>query len=161
MQQPIAPPMQVAPPQEMYQMQQAPNPYMYPQYQNPYMQNPYAQPNNIQPTQDQGMSVQMAEFPQFSQPTNTIVPANSNMNLLMGVQLEISVVMGRTKQKIKDIMDIGSGTVLELDKQTGSPAEIIVNGKLLAYGDIIVVGDNFGIRVNEIVGTRDIFESLK
>ena len=49
---------------------------------------------------------------------------------------------------------------IELDKQTGAPAEIIVNGQLLAYGDVIVVGDNFGIRVTEIVGAKELLDSL-
>lgn len=82
------------------------------------------------------------------------------MNLLMGVQLDVSVIVGRTKRKIKDIMEFGQGTVVELDKQTGSPAEIMVNGQLIAYGDVIVVGDNFGVRITEIVGTKELLDSL-
>ena len=69
-------------------------------------------------------------------------------------------VIGRARRKIKDILEFGQGTVVELDKQTGAPAEIMVNGQLLAYGDVIVVGDNFGIRVTEIVGTKELIDSL-
>lgn len=83
------------------------------------------------------------------------------MNMLMGVQLEVSVVVGRTKQKIKDVLDFGQGSVIELDKQTGSPAEIVVNGQLLALGDVVVVGDNFGVRITEIVGTKELLDSLE
>ena len=79
---------------------------------------------------------------------------------LLGVQLEVSVIIGRTKRKIKDIMDFGQGTVVLLDTQTGSPAEIFVNGQLLAYGDVVVVGDNFGVRITEIVGAKELMESL-
>ncbi len=130
--------------------------------QNSYMQNPYMNPYAQAPQEPADMpSIRAAEYPNFAHPARSTMPSsNSNMNLLMGVQLEISVVIGRAKQKIKDIMDLGQGTVLELDKQTGSPAEIMVNGQLLAYGDVIVVGDNFGIRVTEIVGSKELLESL-
>ena len=76
------------------------------------------------------------------------------------VIMENNVVINHKKKKIKDIMDFGQGTVIELDKQTGAPAEIIVNGQLLAYGDVIVVGDNFGVRVTEIVGAKELLDSL-
>lgn len=106
-------------------------------------------------------NIQNAEFPDFTQQTGRLVsPSGSNMGLLMGVPLEVSVVVGRTKRKIKDIMEFGQGTVIELDKQTGAPAEIMVNGQLLAYGDVIVVGDNFGVRITEIVGTKELMDSL-
>ena len=82
------------------------------------------------------------------------------MGMLMGIPLEVSIVIGKTRRKVKDILDFGQGTVLELEKQTGAPAEIIVNGQLLAYGDVIVIGDNFGVRITEIVGTKELMESL-
>jgi len=107
------------------------------------------------------VNVKRAGFPDFSQKhMMDQVPYNSNMKLLMGVQLEVSVIIGRTKRRIKDIMDFGQGTVVLLDTQTGAPAEIFVNGQLLAYGDIVVVGDNFGVRITEIVGTKELIDSL-
>ncbi|WP_159459777.1 flagellar motor switch protein FliN [Scatolibacter rhodanostii] len=124
---------------------------------------PYA-PQQQQPMgyrQPEPANIQNAEFPDFSkQNFYASAPSGSNMGLLMGVQLEVSVVIGRTKRKIKDVMEFGQGTVVELDKQTGAPAEIMVNGQLLAYGDVIVVGDNFGIRITEIVGTKELLNSL-
>ena len=143
------------------QMQQ---PYMqqYPYGQMPYPQAPYPYPPQPRtPNTPAMMEVKNAEFPDFSkQAMYAGTPSGSNMGLLMGVQLEVSVVIGRTKQKIKDIMEFGQGSVIELDKQTGAPAEIVVNGKLLAYGDVIVVGDNFGVRITEIVGTKELLDSL-
>ncbi len=122
------------------------------------MYNPYAQPQMLQPNPTSGLK--NAEFPAYSQTPQGVMPLNTNMNLLMGVSLDISVVIGRSTQKIKEIMDFGEGTVVELDKQTGAPAEIVVNGKLLAYGDVIVVGDNFGVRITEIFGTKELLDSL-
>jgi flagellar motor switch protein FliN/FliY len=110
---------------------------------------------------DPRVDVRSAAFPGFSpNKAGEQAPYSSNMKLLLGVQLEVSVIIGRTKRKIKDIMDFGQGTVVLLDTQTGSPAEIFVNGQLLAYGDVVVVGDNFGVRITEIVGAKELMESL-
>lgn len=139
------PPMQQMPPQDMSQQMPYP-PYGYPGYGYP-----------MQPMPD----VKRAQFPNFAGGGNGLAPlSNSNMNLLLNVPLEVSVVIGKAKRKIKDILDFGQGTVVELDKQTGAPAEILVNGQLLAHGDVIVIGDNFGIRVTEIVSTKELLESL-
>ncbi len=138
-------------------------------YGQPYpRQTPYGQPNQYQDQQQNtryvmpSLNVKQAEFPDFSG-KNAIASAGfgSNMNMLMGVQLEVSVVIGRAKQKIKDVLELGQGSVIELDKQTGSPAEIVVNGQLIAYGDVVVVGDNFGIRITDIVGTKELIDSLE
>ena len=137
---------------------------MMPNMQNPYYGMPMGQPMGYQmpmTQQDPSVTIKTADFPDFGKKVGMAGnPYNGNLNLLMGVQLDISVVIGRSKKKIKEIMDFGQGTVIELDKQTGAPAEIIVNGQLLAYGDVIVVGDNFGVRVTEIVGAKELLDSL-
>jgi len=174
----LEPPQKAYPYQHPYQQPVDPN-YQQMQYQQPYAQPPYGAPpygqypyGQYNPYQDPqqtnarhvapSVNVKQAEFPEFAQ-KNSAIAANSgsNLNMLMGVQLEVSVVIGRTKQKIKDVLEYGQGTVIELDKQTGAPAEIVVNGQLLAYGDVVVVGDNFGIRITEIVGTKELFDSLE
>ena len=151
--------------QPMYNGGMYPNQYPQgmPNMQNPYYGMPvgqsmgYGMPMN----QDPSVTIKTADFPDFGKKVGNMgAPYSGNLNLLMGVQLDISVVIGRAKKKIKDIMDFGQGTVIELDKQTGAPAEIIVNGQLLAYGDVIVVGDNFGVRVTEIVGAKELLDSL-
>ncbi len=156
--------------QYMQYQQPIPQP-PYPQqpYGQPYpKQNPYGQPNQYQEQQQNtryvmpSLNVKQAEFPDFSgKNTSASSGFGSNMNMLMGVQLEVSVVIGRAKQKIKDVLELGQGSVIELDKQTGSPAEIVVNGQLIAYGDVVVVGDNFGIRITDIVGTKELIDSLE
>ena len=149
-------------------------PYPQPPYpQQPYMQPPYG--NEVFPPQYGAyqepppnlryasplVNVKQADFPEFAGAGGIGVPAYpNNMGMLMGVNLEVSVIVGRAKQKIKDVLDFGQGSVIELDKQTGSPAEIMVNGQILAYGDVVVVGDNFGVRITEIVGTKDLLDSL-
>ena len=78
----------------------------------------------------------------------------------MNVNLDVSVEIGRTKRKIKEITEFGQGTVIELEKQAGAPVDIVVNGQLLAHGDVVVIGDNFGVRITEIVGVQNLVDSL-
>ena len=106
------------------------------------------------------LNIKVPQYPDFSDQTKKAIAGGGNINLLLGVPLEVSIVIGKTRRKIKDILEFGQGTVLELEKQTGAPAEIIVNGQLLAYGDVIVIGDNFGVRITEIVGTKELMDSL-
>jgi len=75
----------------------------------------------------------------------------SNLELIMTVPLEISVEIGKTRRKIKDIIGFSQGTIIELDKQAGALVDVIVNGQLIAKGEVVVVNDNFGVRVVEIV----------
>ena len=73
-----------------------------------------------------------------------------NMELIMGVPLEISVEIGRTKKLVKDILDFTKGSLVVLDKLAGEQVDLFVNGQCIAKGDVVVVEDNFGIRITEI-----------
>lgn len=75
----------------------------------------------------------------------------SNLELIMSVPLEISVEIGKAKRQIKEILEFSQGTIVELDKQAGASVDIIVNGQLIAKGEVVVVNDNFGVRVVEII----------
>ena len=75
----------------------------------------------------------------------------SNLEMIMSVPLEISVEIGKAKRQIKDILEFSQGTIVELDKQAGALVDIIVNGQLIAKGEVVVVNDNFGVRVVEII----------
>ena len=79
----------------------------------------------------------------------------TNQEMLMKVPLEISVEIGRTKRLVKDILEFTQGTLVVLDKMAGEQVDLFVNGQCIAKGDIVVVEDNFGIRVTEIV-TREL-----
>ncbi len=80
----------------------------------------------------------------------------SNLELIMLVPLTISVEIGKTSKQIKDILEISPGTIIELDKQAGALVDIIVNGKLIAKGEVVVVNDNFGVRVVEILKKNEL-----
>ncbi|MDR2355923.1 MAG: flagellar motor switch phosphatase FliY [Clostridiales Family XIII bacterium] len=74
-----------------------------------------------------------------------------NLDLVMAVPIQISVELGRTKRKIKDIADLGVGNIVELDRQAGDQVDVIANGRLIARGDVVVVDDNYSVRITEIV----------
>ena len=136
-------------------------PYGYPMYpMPPYPQQAYGM-QEPQPATQKPINVQNTQFPQFTVQQTDSPTSNANMDLLRGVSLDVSVEIGQTKRKIKDIIDFGQGTVIELNKQAGAPVDIVVNGRLLARGDVVVIDDNFGVRITEIVGTKELMESLK
>ena len=131
-------------------------------------QQPYGAPEAAgqHPAQSQVLhqptvNVQNTQFPQFSVQASQNPATNGNMDLLMGVSLDVTVEIGSAKRKIKEVIEFGQGTVIELDKQAGAPVDIVVNGRLLARGDVVVIDDNFGVRITEILGTRELLESLK
>jgi len=80
---------------------------------------------------------------------------SGNIGLLMDVYMEMTVELGRTRKLIKDILGMGEGTIIELDKLAGEPVDILVNHKLIAKGEVVVIDENFGVRVTEIVSPSE------
>ncbi|MDD3223537.1 MAG: flagellar motor switch phosphatase FliY [Clostridium sp.] len=109
--------------------------------------------------QEPPVEVQKASFQPLSESKNYSVP--KNIDLIMDVPLEISVVLGRTKKSIRDILSLGTGSLVELDKLAEEPVEILVNGKKVAYGEVVVVDENFGVRITSIVNSEERIKSLK
>ena len=127
-------------------------PYGYPPY---GYQQPYPYPGQQPYYQPQPMNVQTAQLHQFDAPDVQLSgDQKTNLQLLMGVPLEISVEIGTAKRKVKDILEFTQGTIIELERQAGAPVDIIVNGNLIAKGDIVVIDDNFAVRITEIMKSR-------
>ena len=135
-------------------------PMPYPPYQQGYPPQE-AEAYQQQTPRQNPVNVKNTQFPMFMPQTSPTPDAGGNMDLLMGVSLDVSVEIGKAKRKIREIMDFGQGTVIELNKQAGAPVDIVVNGRLLARGDVVVIDDNFGVRITEILGTKELMESLK
>lgn len=93
-------------------------------------------------------------------PQNSVPPIK-NIDLILDVPLDISVVLGRTKKSIQDILNLGTGSLIELDKLAEEPVEILVNGKQIALGEVVVVDENFGIRITNIVSSVERIKRLK
>ncbi|MDV4149729.1 flagellar motor switch phosphatase FliY [Clostridium sp. AL.422] len=87
--------------------------------------------------------------------------SHRNIDLILDVPLEVSVVLGRTKKSIKDILNLSTGSLIELDKLAEEPVEILVNGKKIAYGEVVVVDENFGVRITNIVSGAERIKSLR
>ena len=83
-----------------------------------------------------------------------------NLNMLLDIPVDIHVEIGSTRASIRDILRLGVGSVVELDRMAGQPADIIVNGKLIGQGDIVVVNDTFGIRISKLVGVQERLQSI-
>jgi flagellar motor switch protein FliN/FliY len=79
------------------------------------------------------------------------VPATRGIEMLHGVDLEVAVELGRTRMTVRDLLALSPGEVLELDRAAGSPADLLVNGRLIARGEVVVVEEDFGLRITEIV----------
>ena len=78
-------------------------------------------------------------------------PATRGIEMLHGVDMEVTVELGRTRMTVRDLLALSPGEVLELDRAAGSPADLLVNGRLIARGEVVVVDEDFGLRITEIV----------
>jgi flagellar motor switch protein FliN/FliY len=76
---------------------------------------------------------------------------DGNLELVMSVPIQITVELGKTRKKIKDIADMTVGNIIELDRQAGDQVDVIANGRLIARGDVVVVDDNYSVRITEII----------
>ena len=132
---------------------------MYEQPQIQYTQLQMYGGQTMQQTYQQPVEVHQAAFEPLV-PQNSVPPIK-NMDLIMDVPLDISVVLGRTKKSIQDILNLGVGSLVELDKLAEEPVEILVNGKPIALGEVVVVDENFGVRITSIVSDTEKLKSLK
>lgn len=85
------------------------------------------------------------------EPQNREIKDSVNMNLLMDISLELVVELGRTKKKINEVLELSQGSIIELDRVSGEPVDVLINGKIVAKGEVVVIDDYFGIRVTEIL----------
>lgn len=86
-----------------------------------------------------------------SKPDDAHQKGSKEFNMLFDVPLRVTVELGRTRKTIEEILDLSTGDVIELDKKSGEPADMFVNGKLVARGEIVLIDENIGIRLTEIV----------
>ncbi len=111
------------------------------------------------PKKQEAVNAQPVEFEDFEEPVYTQLP--KQLELLYDVPLEITVELGRSKLKLKEIMDLNIGSIIELDKLTGEHIDILVNGKVIAKGEVVVVSESFGVRITEIINPRERIGSLR
>ena len=98
------------------------------------------------------MNAKMAGIPDTS---------HRNLNLIMDIPLRVAVELGRTKMVVNDLLNLGQGSVIELSKLAGEPMEVLVNDKLVARGEAVVVNEKFGVRLTDIISPSERVEQLK
>lgn len=111
-------------------------------------------PGGTQPT------VQPAVFSTF-EPYPLQETETKNLNMLLDIPLQVTVELGRTKRSVKEILELSSGSIIELDKLAGEPVDILVNNRLIAKGEVVVIDENFGVRVTDIISQSDRLNKLR
>ena len=107
----------------------------------------------MQPHVATNVPVQSAQFTPLN--TQPVQVNDANIGLILDVPLSVTVELGRTKKSIKDILELTNGSIVELDKLAGEPVDIQVNGKFLAKGEVVVIDENFGVRITEIASLAE------
>lgn len=126
----------------------------------PQAMPPYGYPPQTaapMPYGNMGVNVQPVQLQQFDT-SHMSVDLNGeqqdNLKLLMNVPLDVTVEIGSAKRRVKEILDFTQGTIIELERQAGAPVDVIVNGHLIARGDVVVIEDNFAVRITEIIKSK-------
>ncbi|MFJ7933150.1 flagellar motor switch phosphatase FliY [Sporosarcina sp. NPDC096371] len=137
------------PPQQMYE-QSVPTQGM--QQPAPPQQQMYVRQPQV--------NVQQAQFASFESPPLEQVETN-NLNMLLDIPLQVTVELGRTKRSVKEILEMSSGSIIELDKLAGEPVDILVNNRHIAKGEVVVIDENFGVRITDILSQTDRLNNLR
>lgn len=119
-------------------------------------QTQFSQPKS----QVQPVEVQQPQFASFEQ-SNLTQNESRNLNLLLDIPLQVTVELGRTKRTVKDILELTSGSIIELDKLAGEPVDILVNNRHIAKGEVVVIDENFGVRITDILSQAQRIHNLR
>ncbi|AXI01256.1 flagellar motor switch phosphatase FliY [Sporosarcina sp. PTS2304] len=147
----VSSPPPVAPPEPEYQQ---PAPQSVPQPEPSYQAPPASRPAQPQ------VQVQQAEFASFQSPSLSKEESN-NLNMLLDIPLQVTVELGRTKRSVKEILEMSGGSIIELDKLAGEPVDILVNNRYIAKGEVVVIDENFGVRITDILSQMDRINNLR
>ena len=149
--QPQAPVTSAPPAPPVYQQQAAP-------VQQPMYQEQQQISQATRPAQP--VNVQQAQFASFD--TNVISQSEArNLNMLLDIPLQVTVELGRTKRSVKEILELSSGSIIELDKLAGEPVDILVNSRLIAKGEVVVIDENFGVRITDVLSQAERLNNLR
>ncbi|MBM7571830.1 flagellar motor switch phosphatase FliY [Aquibacillus albus] len=124
-----------------------------------YPSEQFSEPKQLGGLKSDNPTIQSASFSNFQEVN---LPANEkrNLDMLLDIPLKVTVELGRTKRTVKEILELSSGSIIELDKLAGEPVDIHVNDKLIAKGEVVVIDENFGVRVTDILSQSDRLRKL-
>ena len=100
--------------------------------------------------EEKTVTVQPVQFASFEDMDQIQGPPNQNLNILLDVKLQLTVELGKTELPIKKVLELTKGSIVTLNKAAREPVELYANGKLIAYGEVVVIEDNFGLRITHI-----------
>lgn len=109
---------------------------------------------------DSPVTVQPVQFASFDDSVQTSGETNKNLDILMDVKLQLTVELGRAVLPIKKVLELTKGSIIELEKVAGEPVELYANGKLIANGEVVVIEDNFGLRITSITNPDERLKGL-
>ncbi|MCM3441089.1 flagellar motor switch phosphatase FliY [Metabacillus halosaccharovorans] len=138
-----------------------------PSFDNPMYQQQFGRPmyesvpgQHIQQRPQPSVNVKPAEFASFEQ-VSYQQQGMQNLDMLLDIPLKVTVELGRTKRSVKEILELSSGSIIELDKLAGEHVDILVNNKIVAKGEVVVIDENFGVRVTDIISQSERLNKLK
>jgi len=137
------------PPQQQYETLSVPESGIEQRLGSTPVNEPKAKPVDVRPVSFQPLEERPAK------------DERSNIDIILDVPLQVSVELGRTRKLIKEILALGSGSVIELDRMAGEPVDILVNGKIIAKGEVVVIDDSFGVRITDIISPDKRISNLK
>ncbi|MGD7060213.1 flagellar motor switch phosphatase FliY [Bacillus altitudinis] len=141
--------------------QSAPEPQQAaPQVQSAPMQQSAPPKRQAKPKPAEPVNVAPVEFEAFSEPQHTTSQLG-NLDMLMDIPLSITVELGRTQRSVKEVLELSAGSIIELDKLAGEPVDILVNKRIVAKGEVVVIDENFGVRVTDILSQSERLSNLK
>ena len=108
----------------------------------------------IQSASQEAPQISKAQFMQLEEAANAASLPSNDLERMLDLKVSVEVKLGSTRMPIEDILKLGSGSVIELDKLAGEPVDITANGKLIARAEVVVIEDNFGVKILEIVGNK-------
>jgi flagellar motor switch protein FliN/FliY len=111
-------------------------------------------------SQEPQVQVQQVQFANFESPSLN-QSESQNLNMLLDIPLQVTVELGRTKRSVKEILEMSSGSIIELDKLAGEPVDILVNSRLIAKGEVVVIDENFGVRITDILSQTERLNNLR
>ena len=129
-------------------------------YEAPPVQQPAAPQHQPRHSNTPPVEVQQAQFASF-EATNLTPNESRNLNLLLDIPLQVTVELGRTRRTVKEILELTSGSIIELDKLAGEPVDILVNNRHIAKGEVVVIDENFGVRITDILSQAERINNLR
>lgn len=109
---------------------------------------------------EEPVTIQPVKFSSFDSNEQTYGEPNKNLDLLLDIKLQLAVELGRCELPIKKVLELTRGSIIELDKVAGEPVELYANGKLVAHGEVVVIEDNFGLRITSITEPEERIKNL-